>query len=79
MSPGPSRRRRFAAGMVAALILGAALSQWMLARARAQENRFRASRVAVVTVSALAFGAGRSSSDASQRYGLYARPTYCEF
>jgi hypothetical protein len=32
-----------------------------------------------VTVSALAFGAGRSSSDASQRYGLYARPTYCEF
>ena len=60
MSPEPSHRRRFAAGMVAALILGAALSQWMLARARAQENRFRASRVAVVTLSALAEVAERA-------------------
>ncbi len=32
-----------------------------------------------VTVSALAFGSGRSSDVSRQLYGLYARPTYCEF
>jgi hypothetical protein len=32
-----------------------------------------------VTVSALAFDGGQSSNSSRQRYGLYARPTYCEF
>lgn len=32
-----------------------------------------------VTVSVLAFGATRFQGGSEQRYGLYARPTYCEF
>lgn len=32
-----------------------------------------------VTVSALAFDKGRSQMDAARGFGLYARPTYCEF
>ena len=32
-----------------------------------------------VTVSALAFDQTQSKADSRQRYGLYARPTYCEF
>ncbi|UCD50677.1 MAG: hypothetical protein JSW27_24530 [Phycisphaerales bacterium] len=32
-----------------------------------------------VTVSALAFDKGRSKADARRGFGLYARPTYCEF
>jgi hypothetical protein len=35
--------------------------------------------VQAVTVSALAFGAGRSRSGSEQHYGLYTRPSYCEF
>jgi len=36
-------------------------------------------QVQAVTVSALAFDRTRSATDAYQRYGLYARPNYCEF
>jgi hypothetical protein len=32
-----------------------------------------------VTISALAFSAAQSASGSEQHYGLYARPTYCEF
>ena len=36
-------------------------------------------QVQAVTVSALAFDRTRSATDAHRRYGLYARPSYCEF
>ncbi len=49
-----SHRRRFALGLVSALVVGAALSQWVLNRARGQENELRVTRIAVVGVSALA-------------------------
>ena len=54
MSELPSHRRRFAAALAAALVLGVGLSQWSLVRARARENSARAERVAVVALSALA-------------------------
>jgi arabinogalactan oligomer/maltooligosaccharide transport system permease protein len=54
MSQLPSHRRRFAAGIVTALVLGVGLWQWSLVRARARENSARAERVAVVALSALA-------------------------
>ena len=36
-------------------------------------------QVQAVTLSALAFGQARSQADLGPRYGLYARPQYCEF
>jgi len=36
-------------------------------------------QVRSITVSALAFGKNLSEGGTQQRYGLYARPTYCEF
>jgi len=36
-------------------------------------------QVQAVTVSALAFDKTRPATDSHQRYGLYARPSYCEF
>jgi len=54
MTAQASHRRRFAVGLVSALIVGAALSQWVLNRARGQENELRVTRIAVVGVSALA-------------------------
>lgn len=36
-------------------------------------------RAQSITVSALAFGSVPSSDALAQRYGIYARPTYCEF
>ena len=53
MSRKPSHRRRFAAGLVAALVVGVGLSHWTLVRARVQENRARAERVALVSLNAL--------------------------
>lgn len=53
MSQGASHRRRFAAGLVAALVVGVGLSQWALVRASARENRARAERVASVSLNAL--------------------------
>ena len=53
MSQKPPHRRRFAAGLVAALVVGVGLSHWTLVRARVQENRARAERVALVSLNAL--------------------------
>jgi arabinogalactan oligomer / maltooligosaccharide transport system permease protein len=53
MSQKPSPHRRFAAGLVAALVVGVGLSHWTLVRARVQENRARAERVALISLNAL--------------------------
>jgi len=60
MTAGPPHRRRFLVGFAAALVLGAALSQWVLTRASERESEFRATRIAVVGASALAEVAGRA-------------------
>ncbi len=53
MTEAPSHRRRFAAGLAAALVLGVGLAQWSLVRARSRETGSRAQRVGVVALSAL--------------------------
>jgi arabinogalactan oligomer/maltooligosaccharide transport system permease protein len=53
MSQTLSHRKHFAAGLVAALVVGVGLSHWTLVRARVQENRARAERVALVSLNAL--------------------------
>ena len=54
MTSVPSHRRRFAIGLVAALVVALGLSQWSLERAHRDEARSRADRVAVVKLRALA-------------------------